>query len=106
MNYENLSENQKKVLEILKNVYDPEIHINLFDLGLIYDIQFDEENKKIKIKMGLTTMFCPLAPMILGETRESVKQAFEDYDVDVELDLERPWSPDQMNPDVRNELGL
>ncbi len=106
MNYENLSENQKKVLEILKGVYDPEIHVNLVDLGLVYDIIFDEENKNIKIILGLTTPFCPLAPMILGEARESVRMAFEGYDVEVEYDLERVWNPDMMNQDVRNDLGL
>ncbi len=106
MNPENLSEGQKKILCVLRKVYDPELHINLVDLGLVRQIDFDEQNKKINVVLSLTTPFCPLAPMILSEARESIRQTFEGYDVNVDLDLETPWSPDLLPPDVKSNLGL
>jgi len=73
-------------------------------------LPFNEVRERFPLRgqhyLGLTTPFCPLAPMILGEARESVRMAFEGYDVEVEYDLERPWNPDLMNQDIRNNLGL
>jgi len=98
------------IIKALKNVIDPELGYNVVDLGLIYEVNVDLDKKKIDIKMGLTTPFCPLAGPILGSAYEAV--AGIDYilknkfDVNIEYDFERQWTPDLMKPELREQLGL
>ncbi len=94
---------KEKVINALKEVYDPEIPINIYDLGLIYDIKI--KDNKIKIKMTITTAACPVAYVILDAAEASVKQNVGDeYDVKVELVLDPPWDPTRITEDGRREL--
>lgn len=92
------------VIDVLKNVFDPEIHYSIWDIGLIYKIEV--ANSKILITMTLTTVFCPEAQTLPDEVQNSVKEKFPDYEVIVELSFEPEWSVDNMNEAVRLKLGL
>jgi metal-sulfur cluster biosynthetic enzyme len=99
----NEEEVKKKVIEALKGVYDPEIPVNIYDLGLIYDIKI--EGRKIKIRMGLTAPGCPVAGQIAFMAEEAVRQAVpEAEDVEIDLDLETPWDPRRVTPEGREML--
>ena len=94
---------EKEVREQLKNVIDPELDINIVDLGLIYEIDVDE-NGDVRILMTLTTPGCPLHSVF----DEMVKQEVRKLDVnsiDVELTFDPRWSPEKMSDEARNELG-
>ena len=97
---------EEKVMELLKDVYDPEMNVNIVDLGLVYSIEVLEKDKKVKVSMGLTTPFCPLAPMIQGMVKNKIEEEFEEYMAEVEYDFKTQWTPERMSPEVRNELGL
>jgi len=94
---------EEKVIEALRNVYDPEIPVNVYDLGLVYDIKF--EDKKIVIKMGVTTAACPVTYMILDAAEAMIKEAVgKEYNVVVELTLDPPWTPTRITEKGREEL--
>jgi metal-sulfur cluster biosynthetic enzyme len=102
---------QEKVYELLRNVIDPELHVNIVDLGLIYEVIVKEVESHpfIKITMTLTTPGCPLA----GTIRQMIKDALYplkelnvDRDVDVEVTFDPPWTIDMMSEEVRAELGF
>ena len=83
----------------LYDVYDPEIGLNVVDLGLIYGINFSEERKGIEVVMTLTTQFCPMGESITNDVTQAVSSAFEDYKVMVTLTFDPAWSPDFMSPE-------
>jgi len=90
----------KKLVEVLREVYDPEIPINVYDLGLIRKIVM--ENGKVKVVMTLTAVGCPLTGQVAEAVGYAVQSALpEAEDVEVELDFERPWDPTQMTPQGR-----
>jgi len=90
----------KKLVEVLREVYDPEIPINVYDLGLIRKIVM--ENGKVKVVMTLTAVGCPLAGQVAEAVGYAVQSVLpEAEDVEVELDFERPWDPTQMTPQGR-----
>ncbi len=90
----------QKVVEVLRQVYDPEIPINVYDLGLIRRIWL--EDGVLKIVMTLTAVGCPVAGSIAQEVGYAVQSAVpEAEDVEVEVDFERPWDPTQMTPQGR-----
>ncbi len=92
-----------QVREALKEVYDPELGINLVDLGLIYDIQLAEG--KADITATLTSPGCPMGPEIVANVRRAVSQ-FEDIeDVDMHIVFSPPWHPAMMSDDAKDELG-
>ncbi|MDT7892029.1 MAG: iron-sulfur cluster assembly protein [Thermoproteota archaeon] len=101
-----MSEEPKKeeVLEALKNCYDPEIPFNIVDLGLIYDLKI--ENGIVKIKMTLTTPFCPVGPLVIEQVRQEVMKVKGVKDVEVELVWEPRWTPDRMSEEAKLALGL
>lgn len=95
---------KSRIVEALKTVYDPEIPINVYDLGLVYDLKVDEEGRA-HIKMTLTAPGCPLAGMILGLAEGAVKEKVpEAKEVRVELVWNPPWTPDKVTPDGREAL--
>ena len=95
---------KEKVIEALKTVYDPEIPVNVYDLGLIYGLEVDEE-ARVKIRMTLTAPGCPLAGMILGLAEGAVKEKVpEAKDVRVELVWNPPWTPERVTPEGREAL--
>ncbi len=94
---------KKKVIEALRNVYDPEIPVNIYDLGLVYDLKIDDG--KIKVRLGLTAPGCPIAGQIAFMAEEAIRQAVpEAEDVEIELDLETPWDPRRVTPEGRKQL--
>jgi metal-sulfur cluster biosynthetic enzyme len=93
------------VLEGLKNVYDPEIGINIVDLGLIYDADI-AENGDVLVTMTLTSLGCPLGPVIMQEVNNALKDLPGIGGTDVKLVWTPPWSPENMSEDAKDELGI
>ncbi len=92
------------VIKVLKTVYDPEIPVDIWELGLIYDISIDEENN-IKIAMTLTAPNCPAAQSLPLQVQERVKQIAGVGDVDVEVVWDPPWHPSMMSEVAKLQLG-
>ena len=93
-----------KIIEEIKKIYDPELPVNIYDLGLIYDVQVNQ--KKAKIKMTLTTPNCPVAESLPKEVKEGAMQVEEIEDVDLELVWDPPWTKDMMSDAAKLELNL
>lgn len=93
------------VIEGLREVYDPELHYNIYDLGLVYDIHINPENE-VKILMTLTTPMCPIGPMITEQIQELLGMMPGVKDVDVEFTFDPAWSPEKMSDEARADLGL
>lgn len=87
-----------------ENVYDPELGINVVDLGLIYDVQVEE--KRIVVDMTLTTPGCPLASFLPGQVEEVLREKFPDHEVEVNLVWEPPWTPERMSKEAREMFGV
>ena len=93
-----------KIIEEIKKIYDPELPVNIYDLGLIYDVKVEEN--KAKIKMTLTTPNCPVAESLPKEVKEGAMQVEGIEDVDLELVWDPPWSKDMMSDAAKLELNL
>lgn len=96
---------KEAIIHALKEVYDPEIPVNIYDLGLIYDISIDNE-AHVFIQMTLTTPGCPVAQTFPGTVEQAVNQVEGVCDCTVELVWEPPWSQDRMTEAARLELGI
>ncbi|MBI2165281.1 MAG: metal-sulfur cluster assembly factor [Chloroflexi bacterium] len=96
---------QDEVLEALKDVYDPEIPVNVVDLGLIYNVDVDEENR-VQVEMTLTAAGCGMGPFIAQQAEWRITEVEGVEDVHVEVVFEPTWSPDMISPDGRKLLGL
>ncbi|APF18825.1 SUF system Fe-S cluster assembly protein [Calditrichota bacterium LG25] len=92
------------VVKVLKTVYDPEIPVDVYELGLIYDISIDEENN-IKIAMTLTTPNCPAAQSLPMQVKERVQQISGVGDVQVDVVWDPPWHPSMMSEVAKLQLG-
>ena len=95
---------REDVIAALKNVLDPELGINVVDLGLIYEVNV-EEGDVVYVKMTLTVPTCPLYAFFTKQVEEAVKRAGA-KEVKVELTFDPPWTPDRMSPEARKMLGL
>ena len=95
---------KNKIIDEIKKIYDPEIPVNIYELGLIYDIQVD--NKKAKIKMTLTSPNCPVAESLPKEVEDGVMQVEEIDNVDLELVWDPPWTKEMMSEAAKLELNL
>ena len=93
-----------KIIAEIKKIYDPELPVNIYDLGLIYDVQVNE--KKAIIKMTLTTPNCPVAESLPKEVKDGAMQVDEIEDVDLELVWDPPWTKDMMSDAAKLELNL
>lgn len=96
---------QEKVLEALRNVYDPELGINIVDLGLVYDVAIDPQGG-VDIQYTLTTMGCPIGPMIEDQMRAFVIAVSGVEEVRPEMVLRPPWSPEMMSEESKAALGI
>ena len=96
---------KEKVIEEIKKIYDPEIPVNIYELGLIYDIIVDEKNN-VKIDMTLTSPNCPVAESLPNEVKNSIKEIKEIKDVDLNLVWDPPWNKDMMSEAAKLELNL
>jgi|SRR5690606_41710917 len=94
---------EEKIFENLKTVIDPEIGINIVDLGLIYNLDFDD--KKIDVTMTLTTPGCPMHSSITSWVKEALLSLDENMEVNVNLVWQPPWSPEDMSDEAKRQLG-
>ncbi len=100
----NPEEIKKKVIEALKEVYDPEIPVDIYNLGLVYDLDVDKEGN-IRVVLGVTAPGCPVAYIIVAQAEEAIrKKVPEAKNVQVELDLSRPWDPRRVTKEGREKL--
>jgi metal-sulfur cluster biosynthetic enzyme len=93
------------IFEMLKDVIDPELGVNIVDLGLVYDANISESND-VEVVMTLTSMGCPLGPVITDEVRRALGGLFGVGDITVKIVWSPPWSPERMTEDARDELGI
>lgn len=96
---------EKNIVKVLKQVYDPEIPVNIYDLGLIYEIRVDE-NKKAFIKMTLTAPNCPMVDELLQDVHDAVSDVPNVDDVAIELTFDPPWDKNRMSEEALLELGF
>ncbi|MBO3096964.1 MULTISPECIES: DUF59 domain-containing protein [Gelidibacter] len=95
----------EKIVNVIKTVYDPEIPVDIYELGLIYDV-FVNEDYDVKILMTLTTPNCPVAESLPLEVEERVKSIDEVRSAIVEMTFDPPWSQDLMSEEAKLELGM
>ena len=100
-----MSDIKNKVIEEIKKIYDPEIPVNIYELGLIYDIKVNENNE-VHIKMTLTTPNCPVAESLPQEVKNSVMQAEGVKKVNLDLVWDPPWNKSMMSEAAKLELNL
>jgi len=92
------------VLETLKTVYDPEIPVNVVDLGLVYDVQVKE--KDVYVQMSLTFPGCGMGPFIAQQAEWAIQDLEGVEEVEIELVFDPPWSPDLISEEARSQLGI
>ncbi|TWO32145.1 SUF system Fe-S cluster assembly protein [Seonamhaeicola sediminis] len=95
----------EKIVNVLKTIYDPEIPVDIYELGLIYDV-FVNEDYDVKILMTLTTPNCPVAETLPLEVEEKVKSLDAVKSAEVEITFDPPWSQDLMSEEAKLELGM
>lgn len=96
---------KERIIEVLKTIYDPEIPVDIYELGLIYNIDIDQQNVA-HIKMTLTSPGCPVAGSLPGEVEANVRSVIGIKDVDVELVWDPPWGMEMMSEEAKLALGL
>jgi metal-sulfur cluster biosynthetic enzyme len=92
------------LLEALRQVEDPELGMDIVDLGLLYDVEV--EDSSVKITYSLTSMGCPAGPLIAGDIERVAREVPGVEEVDLELTFDPPWSPDRMSDDAKFILGF
>ena len=100
-----MSDIKNKVIEAVKKIYDPEIPVNIYELGLIYKIDVDEKNK-VNVEMTLTSPNCPVAESLPNEVKENIMSVEGVCDVNLNLVWEPPWDKDKMSEAAKLELNL
>jgi len=97
---------KKKIIEVLKEVYDPEIPVDVWNLGLIYNIDIDNEGN-VHILMTMTAIGCPVAGLIVHYVEEALRDSvpeLRDKNIEIEVTYDPPWSPDKVTPEGRELL--
>lgn len=102
---EQITEIGENIIRVLKTVYDPEIPVDIYELGLVYDVQISDE-ADVKVIMTLTTPNCPVAESLPQEVKEKVTLVKDVKSVDLELTFEPSWNKDMMSEEARFELGM
>jgi len=95
----------EKIVKVLKSIYDPEIPVDIYELGLIYDVFVNEDNH-VKVLMTLTTPNCPVAETLPLEVEDKVRSIEEVAEAKVELTFDPPWTKDLMSEEAKLELGF
>ena len=95
----------EKIVKVLKTIYDPEIPVDIYELGLIYDVMVNEDFD-VKILMTLTSPNCPVAETLPVEVEEKIKSIDEIKDAEVEITFDPPWSQELMSEEAKLELGM
>ncbi|MDX5403989.1 MAG: SUF system Fe-S cluster assembly protein [Bacteroidota bacterium] len=93
------------VVDVLRAIYDPEIPVDIYELGLIYDVQVSDEGD-VKVLMTLTSPNCPVAESLPEEVREKVRSLDDVKEVEVEITFDPPWNKDMMSEEAKLELGI
>ena len=96
---------KEKIIAEIKKIYDPEIPVNIYELGLIYDVKI-ENNNSVKVKMTLTTPNCPVAESLPKEVKDNIMKVEGVSDVNLNLVWEPPWNKDKMSEAAKLELNL
>ena len=100
-----MTEIKQKVIEEIKKIFDPEIPVNIYELGLIYKIEVDEKNK-VTVDMTLTSPNCPVAESLPNEVKENIMKVEGVTDVNLNLVWEPPWDKDKMSEAAKLELNI
>jgi metal-sulfur cluster biosynthetic enzyme len=95
---------KEEVMETLKQCYDPEIPVNVVDLGFIHDVQIDDG--KVSVKMILTAPGCPMRAYIAKDVKQKLEKMDGIKEADVEIVMEPRWTPDRISPEARVKLGI
>jgi FeS assembly SUF system protein len=95
----------EKIVQVLKTIFDPEIPVDIYELGLIYDVMVNE-NKEAKILMTLTSPNCPVAETLPKEVEDKVKELEEIDNAEVEITFDPTWTQDMMSEEAKLELGF
>ena len=95
----------EKIVKVIKTIYDPEIPVDIYELGLIYDV-FVNEDMEVKVLMTLTTPNCPVAETLPVEVEDKVKSIKLVKDAEVEITFDPPWTQDLMSEEAKLELGM
>lgn len=94
-------------LEALREVIDPELMINIVDLGLIYSVEPDEENdRRVKVDMTLTSPACPAGPQLVQQSKMALERLHDIDEAAITIVMSPPWSPERMTDDARDQLGI
>lgn len=96
---------KNEIIAAMRQVYDPEIPVNIYDLGLIYDLDVDDGNN-VHIRMTLTSPACPVAGSLPGKVEAAVRSVIQVNEVEVELVWEPPWDQSRMSEDARLQLDM
>ena len=107
MSTEKIDENAlgEKIVRVIKTIFDPEIPVDIYELGLIYDV-FVNEDYEVKVLMTLTTPNCPVAETLPLEVEEKIKSLDEVKDAEVEITFDQPWTQELMSEEAKLELGM
>ena len=99
---------EDKIREELKQVIDPELFVNIVDLGLIYTVEVASAGEKsnVKIEMTMTSPACPAGPQLIANSRDVVSRLDEVNEVEIKLVMDPPWTPDRMTEDAKDQLGI
>ena len=100
------SDVKERVIDALRTVFDPEIPVNIYELGLIYDVKVDEAARSVNVEMTLTSPACPVAGTLPGEVETRVREVEGVDDCVVELVWDPPWGPEKLSEEARLQLGL
>lgn len=95
---------EEDVIEVLRECYDPEIPVNIVDLGLVYDVKI--QPRRVDVKMTLTALGCPMAADVMQDVRDHLLTIDGVDEAGVELVYDPPWTPDRMSEEARWELGM
>ena len=96
---------EERVVDVLKSCYDPEIPVNIYDLGLIYEVRVDPGND-VFVKMTLTSPACPVAETLPPEVEQKIKELPDVNNAKVEITFDPPWDKEMMSEEARLELGM
>lgn len=96
---------EEKIVNVLKNIYDPEIPVNIYDLGLVYEYPVDDDGN-VKVMMTLTAPNCPVADSLPEQVKEEISYLTGVNDVSVEITFDPPWDQDMISEEGKLELGL
>ena len=100
-----MNELKEKVISEIKKIYDPEIPVNIYELGLIYKVEIDEKNK-VNVEMTLTSPNCPVAESLPNSVKENIMNIEGVTNVDLKLVWDPPWTKDKMSEAAKLELNL